>query len=161
ERFLYLPLVGIALAAAAAAGTLAERLAPARSLRLAGAGTAVLGVFVVLVNARHDAWRDDETLWKQTVARNPRSCGAQSAVGGRRSRPGGHAAQARRHRSRPPGPGGGRGGAALPGPDLDRTLRFFDPCLASQATTGKVFCTGTGDGSGWGNALPSPATRAL
>jgi tetratricopeptide (TPR) repeat protein len=83
ERFLYLPLAGIALAAAAGASTLAERLAPARTRALAAAGAALLGVFVAVINVRHGAWRDDETLWKQTVAVNPRSCGAQSAVGGR------------------------------------------------------------------------------
>jgi hypothetical protein len=83
ERFLYLPLAGVALAAAAGVSTLAERLAPARSRALAVAGAALLAVFVAVINVRHGAWRDDETLWKQTVAVNPRSCGAQSAVGGR------------------------------------------------------------------------------
>jgi tetratricopeptide (TPR) repeat protein len=83
ERFLYLPLAGVALAAAAAASALAERVTAARARGLALAGAAALAAFVVLINLRHDAWRDDETLWKQTLAVNPRSCGAESAVGGK------------------------------------------------------------------------------
>jgi hypothetical protein len=82
ERFLYLPLVGIALALAAAAGELAERLPPARLRALALAAAGALALFVGLINKRHDAWRDDETLWRETLRRNPRSCGSQSAVGG-------------------------------------------------------------------------------
>jgi hypothetical protein len=82
ERFLMLPLVGVALAAAAATGLLADRLSPARRRAARAAGLAVLVVFAALVNVRHGAWRDDETLWLETVAVNPRACGAQSAVGG-------------------------------------------------------------------------------
>jgi tetratricopeptide (TPR) repeat protein len=82
ERFLTLPLVGIALAAAAAAGLARERLSPAAWRVARGAGVAVLAAFAVLVNVRHGAWRDDATLWVDTVAVNPRACGAQSAVGG-------------------------------------------------------------------------------
>jgi hypothetical protein len=82
ERFLTLPLAGVGLAAAAAAGALSERL-PARPWRAARvAGVVVLAAFVVVINARHAAWHDDETLWADTVAVNPRACGAQSAVGG-------------------------------------------------------------------------------
>ncbi|HTA18416.1 MAG TPA: hypothetical protein VK989_03945 [Polyangia bacterium] len=82
ERFLTLPLVGIGLAAAALAGALSERL-PSRAWRVVrGAFVAVLAVFVGIINVRHDAWTDDATLWADTVAVNPRSCGAQSAVGG-------------------------------------------------------------------------------
>lgn len=81
ERFLYLPLCGMALALAAAFGALAE--ARPRQARAAGAALAgALAVFVVLTNLRHRDWRDDHTLWLATVAANPRSCGAQSAVGG-------------------------------------------------------------------------------
>jgi hypothetical protein len=83
ERFLYLPLVGIALACAAGAAALCERLPAAAARGAAVAGMAALVVFVALIDRRHAAWRDDEALWLDTVARNPRSCGAQSAVGGR------------------------------------------------------------------------------
>jgi protein O-mannosyl-transferase len=87
ERFLTLPLVGIALAAAAATGVLLDRLSP-RGARARGAvvvaGVVVLFVFAVLVNLRHGDWHDDATLWTRTVAVNPRACGAQSAVGGAR-----------------------------------------------------------------------------
>jgi protein O-mannosyl-transferase len=82
ERFLYLPLAGVALAAAAGAGRLSERLTPAQGRRAALAVAAVLVVFALLVHRRHDAWRDDQTLWQETLRRNPRSCGAHSAVGG-------------------------------------------------------------------------------
>jgi hypothetical protein len=82
ERFLTLPLVGIALAAASAAAASFDRASPGRRRALLVGGVAVLVVFAVLVNVRHAAWHDDETLWKDTVAVNPRACGAQSAVGG-------------------------------------------------------------------------------
>jgi hypothetical protein len=82
ERFLTLPLVGIAIAASFAAAALCDRAAAERRRSLGAAGAAVLVVFIVLVNVRHAAWHDDETLWKDTVAVNPRACGAQSAVGG-------------------------------------------------------------------------------
>ena len=78
ERFLYLPLCGLALAVAGSFGRLVEK--GAFGVRV------VLGVclvsFAVLVNLRHRDWRDDHALWLATVAVNPRSCGAQSAVGG-------------------------------------------------------------------------------
>jgi hypothetical protein len=82
ERFLTLPLVGIALAASAVAGMGALRWPRARWRVARRLGVAVLVAFAVLVNARHGAWHDDETLWLDTVAVNPRACGAQSAVGG-------------------------------------------------------------------------------
>jgi tetratricopeptide (TPR) repeat protein len=44
--------------------------------------TAALAALAVVLNLRHRDWRDDQTLWAATVAVNPRSCGAQSAVGG-------------------------------------------------------------------------------
>jgi hypothetical protein len=82
ERFLMLPLAGIGLSAAAAAGALSERVLPRTWRLLRAGGVAVLVAFVVLVNARHGAWHDDATLWVDTVRVNPRACGAQSAVGG-------------------------------------------------------------------------------
>ncbi len=82
ERFLYLPLCGIALAAAALYGRVAEAAAPGRRRRLALAGAGLLVASAVVVNLRHGDWRDNHTLWLATVAVNPRSCGAQSAVGG-------------------------------------------------------------------------------
>ncbi|HXU62241.1 MAG TPA: hypothetical protein VN962_11095 [Polyangia bacterium] len=81
ERFLYLPLCGVALALAAAFGWLAEN-RPAQARGTGAALAALLVVFVGLTNLRHRDWRDDHALWLATVAVNPRSCGAQSAVGG-------------------------------------------------------------------------------
>lgn len=86
ERFLYLPLVGIALAAASSFGWLMERLGSppeAGRRRVAVAlGAALLLAFAMVLQRRHGDWRDDQTLWLATSAVNPRSCGAQSAVGG-------------------------------------------------------------------------------
>jgi hypothetical protein len=83
ERFLYLPLCGIALAAAAAAARFADRHpAPAARRGAAAVGIGVLAALAVVVNLRHGDWHDDHRLWLATVAANPRSCGAQSAVGG-------------------------------------------------------------------------------
>jgi protein O-mannosyl-transferase len=81
ERFLYLPLCGIALAVA---GTFARLVGEGgRRARLASTVLgAWLALFAVLTNLRHRDWRDDHALWLATVAVNPRSCGAQSAVGG-------------------------------------------------------------------------------
>ena len=45
-------------------------------------GVGLLAAFAVLLNLRHGDWHDDQRLWLATVAVNPRSCGAQSAVGG-------------------------------------------------------------------------------
>jgi hypothetical protein len=84
ERFLYLPLAGVALAAAASVGLLAEGAGERRWRRWSGAaaGVALLGGWIALVNLRHADWRDDEALWRATARVNPRSCGAQSAIGG-------------------------------------------------------------------------------
>jgi protein O-mannosyl-transferase len=82
ERFLYLPLCGIGLAAASAFGRFTEsHPAPARR-RGTLLGLGLLTAFAVLLNLRHGDWHDDQRLWLATVAVNPRSCGAQSAVGG-------------------------------------------------------------------------------
>jgi hypothetical protein len=82
ERFLYLPLCGIALAAAPLFGRFTEsHPAPARR-RGTLLGVGLLAAFAVLLNLRHGDWHDDQRLWLATVAVNPRSCGAQSAVGG-------------------------------------------------------------------------------
>jgi len=84
ERFLYMPLCGIALAAAAGFGALMERLATRPAARRGAVSVAMcmLVALAVVLNRRHRDWRDDRTLWLATVAVNPRSCGAQSAVGG-------------------------------------------------------------------------------
>lgn len=83
ERFLYLPLSGIALAAAAVWGRLMERYqTPADRRRVVAGGLGCLAALVLILNLRHGDWHDDRRLWRATVAVNPRSCGAQSAVGG-------------------------------------------------------------------------------
>jgi tetratricopeptide (TPR) repeat protein len=81
ERFLYLPLVGGALAAGAAWEALDRRL-DARARRLAASA----GVLIVLTLAtgtalRHAAWHDNGTLWRQTARDFPRSWGARHGLG--------------------------------------------------------------------------------
>jgi protein O-mannosyl-transferase len=82
ERFLYLPLCGIALAAAAAFAGLMDRAAAGARRLATGLGVGLLAGFVAILNLRHADWRNDQSLWLATIAVNPRSCGAQSAVGG-------------------------------------------------------------------------------
>jgi protein O-mannosyl-transferase len=81
ERFLYLPLVGVALAFAAGVGALMSLLTAAQRRAIAGAGVLLSLLFTLLVHARHRDWRDDRSLLLATVAVNPRSCRAQSAMG--------------------------------------------------------------------------------
>jgi tetratricopeptide (TPR) repeat protein len=78
ERFLYLPLCGVALALAGTFGRLVDAGKPGVRWVMA----AWLGALLVVTNLRHRDWHDDHALWLATVAVNPRSCGAQSAVGG-------------------------------------------------------------------------------
>ncbi|HXI60545.1 MAG TPA: hypothetical protein VNO55_31000, partial [Polyangia bacterium] len=87
ERFLYLPLVGVALALAATVPLVVARWPRGRAaLWIAGAGVAI--AFVVIANLRHGDWHDNDRLWAATARVNPRSCGAQSALGGARLREG-------------------------------------------------------------------------
>ncbi|MEI8255091.1 MAG: hypothetical protein WCJ30_05400 [Deltaproteobacteria bacterium] len=80
ERFLYLPLVGPALAASALAARLDVRTTGhARRLALA-TGLAVLGTFVALTNARHAAWRNNLALWLDVAEHNPRSYRAHANI---------------------------------------------------------------------------------
>jgi len=87
ERFLYLPLVGVALALASVVSLVVTRWPRSRSvLRVVGV---VVGIaFVVVANLRHRDWHDNDRLWAATGRVNPRSCGAQSAMGGARLREG-------------------------------------------------------------------------
>jgi protein O-mannosyl-transferase len=83
ERFLYLPLCGVAIAVAVSVARFVERQpSPAAHRRGVVVLATALGALAVVLNLRHGDWRDDPTLWQATVAVNPRSCGAQSAVGG-------------------------------------------------------------------------------
>jgi tetratricopeptide (TPR) repeat protein len=46
------------------------------------AGAGIAAMWIVATNVRHRDWRNDQALWRATLATNPLSCGAQSAVGG-------------------------------------------------------------------------------
>jgi tetratricopeptide (TPR) repeat protein len=81
ERFLYLPLVGIAIAVAAGASALVGRLSSRRrdlAVLTALALALALGAATVL---RHAAWHDNGTLWRQTARDFPRSWGARHGLG--------------------------------------------------------------------------------
>ena len=70
----------IALAVAAAARGL-ERLGPAAERVGAGAGLAVVALFAVLVTRQVPAYESDETLWRDTIAKNPKAWVAHMFLG--------------------------------------------------------------------------------
>ncbi len=72
ERLSYLPMLGAALLIALALGAL-----PRRSVLLA----ALLVAFAVRVVARNRDWRDNETLFRQTVATSPESARSHFLLG--------------------------------------------------------------------------------
>jgi tetratricopeptide (TPR) repeat protein len=76
ERLLYLPSLGVIIAAAAAADALALR---ARRARVAGwLLLAVVLLFAVRAGERNRVWRDDATLFEATAAAQPRSAKART-----------------------------------------------------------------------------------
>jgi hypothetical protein len=74
DRFMHLPLAGGALAFGGAAALIWERAKrPAARRALAACGGAALALLVVLTERRISAWHDDLTLWRDTLAHNPRA----------------------------------------------------------------------------------------
>ncbi len=82
ERFLYLPLVGIAVAAAFATARIVPRLSLPGQTTTRALGWLVVLIWIGIANRRHLDWRDDATLAAATLSVNPQSCRAHSAVGG-------------------------------------------------------------------------------
>jgi tetratricopeptide (TPR) repeat protein len=81
ERFLYLPLVGFALAAAAALAHFHHRVPMSLRRPLACAGVAALLACTIFTHLRHRAWRDNETLWATTARAFPASWSAHHGLG--------------------------------------------------------------------------------
>lgn len=80
ERYLYLPSVGLVLLAGLAVARLLAR--RPSSLRAAlGAAMAVAAVYAGLTVSRNRVWRDDYTLWMQTVVDSPDSAAAWGDLG--------------------------------------------------------------------------------
>ena len=74
DRYLYLPLAGLALALAAAC----EALAPGRLSRLAM--VVVLLALALLSIRQNTVWRSEHSLWRHAVQVNPRSSAVQGAA---------------------------------------------------------------------------------
>lgn len=83
ERYLYLPLVGWSCLAAYGASKLAERLAErrwaGRSLKFGLA--ALLAAVLVLARSNNLRWRDEMTLWRETLRVSPESPVALNNLG--------------------------------------------------------------------------------
>jgi hypothetical protein len=81
DRYLYLPMVGVALAA----GAIVSRVGPpARPWARAAAGAVAIGVFglwAFLSVQRAVVWQHSVSLWKDTVARNAWSVGGLNNLG--------------------------------------------------------------------------------
>jgi tetratricopeptide (TPR) repeat protein len=69
DRFAYVPLIGLFVAAAWSVPGLRARRPP---WPVAAAVLAVLALFAATTVARERVWRDSEALWRDTLARNPR-----------------------------------------------------------------------------------------
>lgn len=79
EHFLYVPSVGFCLMLAALVDPLADR--PRAAPALYGAGLAVLLLLSLRTVWRNADWRDDLTLWSQTVQIAPQSARARNNLG--------------------------------------------------------------------------------
>jgi hypothetical protein len=74
DRFLYVPLIGGAVAAGALFAMIAERVTrPVARVSMRTGAAAVLIVFVVLTERRIPVWHDNLALWTDTVRNNPRA----------------------------------------------------------------------------------------
>jgi Flp pilus assembly protein TadD len=80
ERYAYLPSAGAALLLAAALDVARERGRAAR-LAIAAAAAAALVAATSATLAHNAVWRDDVTLWSDTVAKAPSSAAAHESLG--------------------------------------------------------------------------------
>ena len=70
---MFLPFIGLAIAASASASTVAQAFRPATTAALKGCTTVVALLLVaetVGVHARNQVWRTDETLWRDAIAKD-------------------------------------------------------------------------------------------
>ena len=81
DHFQYLASLGVIALVVAAAGELAHRQPCARQSAIIAAGVAVLLTFAALTWQRTYAFRDAETLWRDTLAKNPAAWIAQQNLG--------------------------------------------------------------------------------
>jgi tetratricopeptide (TPR) repeat protein len=75
EQRAYLPLAGLCWVAAAGLGAL-----PARAVRLAAAA-ALIVTLTAVTHVRNRVWRDERSLWSDSVAKAPGSARAQNNLG--------------------------------------------------------------------------------
>lgn len=80
DRYMYVPLVGLAIAVAWGARHLAGDRRGARAA-LAGAGVVVVAALAVAAHAQVGFWRDSESLFRRAVAVAPDNAFAHSALG--------------------------------------------------------------------------------
>jgi len=78
DRYAYVPLIGVFIALAWSAAAVRARGA---RLALAACGVAALVALASATLARQAVWRDSESLWRATLARNPRSREAHNNYG--------------------------------------------------------------------------------
>lgn len=73
EHRIFLPYIGLTLAAVWGCWLLARNLAPARHLRsfVGAAGVAALGALAIGAHVRNEVWRSDETLWADVTRKSP------------------------------------------------------------------------------------------
>lgn len=74
DRYLYLPLAGLAMLVASCGGALERRMA------LRGAAALLLVALTVLAFRQNAVWGSEHTLWRHAVQVNPRSSWVQGAV---------------------------------------------------------------------------------
>jgi Flp pilus assembly protein TadD len=80
ERYLYLPTVGIALIAAFGLAWV-QRRRPVWMRAGVALTVVVLGIYSVATVQRNTAWRNDETLWTDTLRKSPESASVHNEMG--------------------------------------------------------------------------------
>lgn len=81
ERFLYLPALGFAIAAAVLLERMAARFASGWEREVALAAALLLGLFTLRTAARNPDWKDDATLWASNLAGAPMSHKVHKNIG--------------------------------------------------------------------------------
>lgn len=79
DHFLYVPLIGAALAVGSGAGRLARGRRGA--IFASGLAVAVGSVFLIATHQRNQTWKDRESLWSDTLSKAPGSYRANSNLG--------------------------------------------------------------------------------